>query len=231
MTKRNILLTPGPAPVPPEALRVMAEPIFHHRTPQYQKLFQEVSEDLKPVFRTKEPVYTFTGSGTLAMEAGVVNFLSPGDKVIVLEAGKFGERWRLIAEQYRLNVVSLKAAYGEVIPPDEIKKALQSNADTKAVFGTLCETSTGVLFDVKAIAALVAKTPAILVIDAISALAADPLEMDEWQVDVVVSGSQKALMCPPGLAFIAVSKKAWALIPNAKCNRFYADLRAYKKSL
>jgi aspartate aminotransferase-like enzyme len=230
-TNRNILLTPGPAPVPPESLRVMAEPIFHHRTPQYQKIFREVSENLKPVFRTAQPVYTFTGSGTLAMETSMINFLSPGDKIISIEAGKFGERWSSIAKQYQFNVVKLQAPYGEIVTPEQVAEALKQNPDVKAVYGTLCETSTAVLFDIKKIAEVVAKTPAIFVVDAISGLAADRLEMDAWQVDVVVSGSQKALMCPPGLAFLAVSEKAWKLNANAKCPRFYMDLARYKKSL
>ncbi len=231
MTKRNILLTPGPTPVPPEVLRVMAEPIFHHRTPRYRELFCEVSGDLKTVFRTAQTVYTFTGSGTLAMEACIVNFLSPRDKVITLEAGKFGERWSEITKEYQLNVVSIKVPYGETISPDEVGKVLKRHPDTKAVYGTLCETSTGVLLDVEAVAKLVAKTRAIFVVDAISGLAADRLEMDSWNVDIAVSGSQKGLMIPPGLAFLAASQKAWALNKSAKLPRYYVDLARYEKSL
>lgn len=231
MTKRNILLTPGPTPVPPEVLRVMAELIFHHRTPRYRELFREVSGDLKTVFRTAQTVYTFTGSGTLAMEASVANFLSPGDKVITLEAGKFGERWGEITKQYQLNTIQIKVPYGETISPDEVAKVLKLYPDAKAVYGILCETSTGVLLDIEAIANLVVKTRAIFVVDAISGLAADRLEMDAWNVDVVVSGSQKGLMIPPGLAFLAASPKAWALHKNAKLPRYYVDLARYEKSL
>ena len=231
MTKRNILLTPGPTPVLPEALRVMAEPIFHHRTPRYRELFCEVSGDLKTVFRTTQNVYTFTGSGTLAMEASIANFLSPGDKVITLEAGKFGERWTEISKRYQLNTISIKVPYGETISPDEVGKTLKLHPDTKAVYGTLCETSTGVLIDIEAIAKLVARTQAIFVVDAISGLAADRLEMDDWNVDVVVSGSQKGLMIPPGLAFLAASQKAWALNKSAKLPRYYTDLAQCEKSL
>ena len=231
MTKRNILLTPGPTPVPPKVLRVMAEPIFHHRTPRYRELFREVSEGLKHVFRTQEPVYTLTGSGTLAMEASVVNFLSPGDKVITLEAGKFGERWTEIAKRYQLNVVVLKVPYGEAIPADEVEKALKAHPDTKAVYGTLCETSTGVLLDIEAIARIISKTQAIFVVDAISGLAADRMEMDGWKIDIAVSGSQKGLMIPPGLAFVAASRKTWALNKSAKLPRYYVDLAQCEKSL
>ena len=231
MTKRNILLTPGPTPVPPEVLEVMSQPIFHHRTPRYRELFREVSEGLKQVFRTTQEVYTFTGSGTLAMEAGIANFLSEGDKAIVLEAGKFSERWREIANRYRLNVVSLKAPYGDVIDPSQVEATLKLHPDARAVYATLCETSTGVVFDIEPIAKIVARTQAIFVVDAISGLAADPLEMDAWKVDVVVSGSQKGLMIPPGLAFLAASEKAHSLMKSAKLPRFYADLALYEKAL
>lgn len=225
------MLTPGPTPVPPQVLQVMAEPIFHHRTPRYRKLFGEVSEGLKGIFRTAQSVYTFTGSGTLAMEASVVNFLSPGDKVIALEAGKFGERWGEIAARYQLNAVRIKVPYGETISPDEVGKALKQNPDAKAVFGTHCETSTGALLDIQAIAKAVSNTPAIFVVDAISALAADRLEMDVWGIDIVVSGSQKGLMIPPGLTFLAASEKAKVLNKTAKLPRYYVDLTQYEKSL
>lgn len=231
MVKRNILLTPGPTPVPPDVLRILAEPIFHHRTPKYRDIFKQVSEDLKKVFRTKENVYTFTGSGTLAMEASVVNFLSPGDQVLCLEAGKFGERWAEIAKAYNLNVVQIKVSYGEAIPPEQVEQTLKQNSNIRAVYGTHCETSTGVLIDVKKISEVVSKTKAIFVVDAISGLAADVLEMDGWKIDVVVSGSQKGLMIPPGLSFVAVSQKAWQLNKTAKLPRFYLDLAKCEKSL
>ncbi len=231
MSKRNILLTPGPTPVPPAVLKIMAEPIFHHRTPKYREVFKRVSEDLKKVFRTNENVYTFTGSGTLAMEASVVNFLSPQDKVICLEAGKFGERWAEIAKRYQLQVVQVKVPYGETISAELVEAALKQNPDAKAVYGTHCETSTGVLLDIKKIASVVSKTKAIFVVDAISSLGADVLEMDDWNLDIVVSGSQKGLMVPPGLSFIAASKKAWQLNKESKLPRYYLDLSKCEKSL
>ena len=190
-----------------------------------------MSTGLKTVFRTTQNVYTFTGSGTLAMEASMVNFLSQGDKVIVLEAGKFGERWTEIARRYQLNVTSLKVPYGETVPPGEVEKTLKLHPDTKAVYGTHCETSTGVLIDIEAIAKLVSKTQAIFVVDAISGLAADRLEMDDWKIDVVVSGSQKGLMIPPGLAFLAASEKAQAINKKAGLPRYYMDLAQCEKSL
>lgn len=231
MTKPNLLLTPGPTQVPSDVLQVMAEPIFHHRTPQYRALFKSVSEDLKVVFRTKHTVYTFTGSGTLAMEAAVVNFCSPGEQVLVLEAGKFGERWRSIAEFYGLQVIALKASYGDVVTPKEVAGALRTHPRVSAVYATLCETSTGALFDIEAMAQVVSRTKAILVVDAISGLAADRLEMDGWVVDVVVSGSQKGFMLPPGLSFLAASEKAKILSRHAKCPRFYVDLAKYDRAL
>lgn len=231
MIKHNILLTPGPTPVPPDVLQVLAEPIFHHRTPQYRDIFKHVSEDLKKVFRTKEKVYTFTGSGTLAMEASMANFLSPGDEILCLEAGKFGERWAEIAKAYNLDVVQIKVPYGEAISPEQVEQTLKQNPNIKAVYGTHCETSTGVLVDIKKISEIVSKTKSIFVVDAISGLAADVLEMDGWKIDVVVSGSQKGLMIPPGLSFVAVSQKAWQLNKIAKLPRYYLDLGKCEKSL
>lgn len=231
MEKRNILLTPGPTPVPPQALKVMAEPIFHHRTPQYRRIFGKVSEGLKQVFKTKNPVYTFTSSGTGAMEAGIVNFLSPGDTMIAAHAGKFGERWTQLGKAYGINVVEVKAPYGHPVDPAQIDQALKANPQAKAVYATLCETSTGVCHDIQTIAQIVSKTPAILVVDAISGLAAEALPQDEWKVDVVVSGSQKGLMLPPGLAFLSASEKAMALNKTAKCPRYYYDLKLYEKAI
>jgi aspartate aminotransferase-like enzyme len=165
------------------------------------------------------------------MEASVVNFLSTNDKIIVLEAGKFSERWREIGKRYALNVISIKVPYGEAHSLPRIEEALRCDPDAKAVYGTLCETSTGVLQDIEGTAKLVAKTNAIFVVDAISGLAADRLEMDQWKVDIVVSGSQKGLMIPPGLSFFAVSEKAKAIHKEAKLPRFYVDLAQYEKSL
>ncbi len=231
MTQRNILLTPGPTPVPPEALRILSQPIFHHRTPQYRKIFGKVSVMLKDVFLTQNDVYTFTSSGTGAMEASVVNFTSPGDTVIAAHAGKFGERWVELGKSYGLKIVEVKSAYGHATDPKAIETALNVNPQTSAVYFTHCETSTGVCHDVKSIAAVVAKSKAISVVDAISGLAADPLPQDKWNVDVVVSGSQKALMLPPGLAFMSVSAKAKSLNKSAKCPRYYNDLKLYETAL
>ena len=228
---RNILLTPGPIPVPESVRKIMAEPIIHHRTPQYRKIFQAVSERIKKVFLTRHPVYTITGSGTSAMEAAIVNFHSAGDEILVAENGKFSERFTELANAYHLKPTVIKVPYGETISAEQVDQALKQNPDAKAVYGTHCETSTGVLQEVEGTAKLVAKTNAIYIVDAISGLGADKLEMDQWKVDIVVSGSQKGLMIPPGLSFLAVSEKALAVHKNAKLPRFYIDLAQYQKSL
>ncbi len=229
--KKEYLLAPGPTPVPPEALAVMGKPIFHHRTGRYRKIFQEVSENLKTVFQTKNDVLTFSSSGTGAMEAAVVNLLSPGDTAIVVNGGKFGERWAGLCKAYGVKVLEIKVPYGQVVNPAEIAKLLKADAAVKAVYTTLCETSTGALFDIRAIADVVKNSAAVLVTDAISGLGADDLQTDRWGVDVVVSGSQKGLMIPPGLAFASVSAKAWALEEKSKLPKYYLSFKKAKKSL
>lgn len=231
MTKRNILLTPGPIPVPEEVRQVMAQPIIHHRTPQYRKIFERTSERIKKVFLTKNPVYTLTGSGTSGMEAAIVNFHSKGDEILVVEGGKFGERWIDLAKAFGLKATVLKVPYGEAIDPKEIEKALKANPNIKSVCTELCETSTAVLFDIQAIGKIVAKTNALLIVDAISGLGADRMETDNWNVDLAVSGSQKALMLPPGLAFVSVSEKAKARMKTADLPRFYLDFNLAEKAL
>lgn len=231
MFKKNYLLAPGPTPVPHQSLLKMAEPLIHHRTPQYRAIFKDVSEKLKMVCQTKNPVYTFSSSGTGAMEASMTNFLSAGDEIIVMTAGKWGERFTKIAKAFGLNAHVVSADYGRALKPELLEKALKEFPKTKAVYSTLCETSTGVVHDIEAFGKLVSKTEMILIVDTIAGLGADIFKADEWGVDVVISGSQKGLMLPPGLAFVSVSTKAWKLNETAKLPRFYFDLRAYKKSL
>jgi aspartate aminotransferase-like enzyme len=202
--KHNILLTPGPTPVPPEVLEVLAKPIIHHRTHEYRKIFKEVSEGLKEVFRTKNDVYTFTSSGTGAMEASMINFLSPEDTVLVLTGGKFGERFADIAQGHGITRDVLKVPYGDGFDPSELEKAL-AKKKYRAVYTTHLETSTGVVNDIQALGRVVAKTDALFAVDTISGLLADRLETDEWNVDLAISGSQKGLMVPPGLAFLSVN--------------------------
>jgi aspartate aminotransferase-like enzyme len=229
--KKNFLLTPGPTPLPPEVCEALARPIIHHRTPQFQAVLKEVSESLKLVFQTKNDVFILASSGTGAMEAAVVNLLSWGDKAIVIEGGKFGERWTELCEAYGIKPIVIKVEWGKALEPRLLKEYLSKEPAVKAVFGTLCETSTGVTFDIKELAQAVQETEAVLAVDAISGLGAIDLKMDEWGVDVVVSGSQKGFMLPPGLGFISISKKAWKLVEESKCPKYYFDLKVAAKAL
>ncbi|MCX7847188.1 MAG: alanine--glyoxylate aminotransferase family protein [bacterium] len=229
--RKEYLYTPGPVAVPPEVLLKLAEPMYHHRSKRFQTVFSEVNEKLKQVFRTKNDIITFTASGTGAMEAAVVNFLSPGDKVITINGGKFGERWVGLAKAYGLAQHEVKITWGTAPDPEEIGKLLAADSSIKAVYTQLVETSTGTLYDVQALGAVVAKTPAIFVVDAISGMGADDLPVDAWQVDVCVVGSQKALMIPPGLSFMSVSEKAWAMAEKATLPKYYFDARKARKLL
>ena len=228
--KKKYLFTPGPTTVPPECLLAMAQPIIHHRTPEYRKIFGEVREGLKYVFKTKSEVLTFACSGTGGMEASVSNFLSRGDKAVVVNGGKFGERFGEIAEAFGVEVVPVDVEWGSAVEPEVIGKKLTEDSEIKAVYTTLCETSTGVVNDIAEIGKIVAKSGAILVVDAISGLGAMELNTDEWHVDVVVSGSQKGLMIPPGLAFVSVSDKAWKLVETSKLPRYYFDFKKGRKA-
>lgn len=231
MAKRNLLLTPGPIPVPESVRQVMAEPIIHHRTPQYRKVFELASQRIKNVFMTEKTVYTITGSGTSAMEAAIVNFHKIGDEVLVVDGGKFGERWTELANAFGLKPQILKVPYGEAVNPADIEKALRANPKLRSVCVELCETSTAVLSDIKAIGHVVAQTDALLIVDAISGLGADRMETDKWRVDLGVAGSQKALMLPPGLGFLSVSDKARERMKTADIPRYYLDMRLYEKAL
>jgi len=229
MAKKTYLLTPGPTPVPEEISKAMAEPIIHHRTPQYRDVAKAVNRDLKKLFKTESNVLTFTSSGTGAMEASIVNTLSKGDKAIVVVGGKFGERFAEICKAYGVNVVLINVEWGRGPDAATVEKILKENPDAKALFMQLCETSTATVYDVKSIGSVVAKTDAILVVDAISGLGADEFNMDQWQVDIAIGGSQKAFMIPPGLSFCAVSKKAWGLIKQSTLPKYYYDFNKYEK--
>ena len=189
--RKNYLLTPGPTPLPPEVCVAMARPIIHHRTPQFQEILKEASQGLKYVYQTANDVFIISSSGTGAMEAAVMNLLSCGDFALVVHGGKFGERWTEIAKAYGIIVEIIDVQWGKAVNPEEVSKRLKANPGIKAVFTTLCETSTGVDNDIEKIAGIVKESPAVLVVDAISGLAAIDLKTDAWGVDVVVSGSQK----------------------------------------
>ena len=225
------LFTPGPVMVPEKVLLKMAEPIFHHRTPRYETLFAEINKKLKQLFLTDGDVITLASSGTGAMETAVVNILSAGDKALTVRSGKFGERWYEICEAYGIDVIALDVEWGRAVTPEQIKKALDDNPGVKAVFTTHSETSTGILTDLKGIGEVMKGHEAALVTDAVSGLGAHELRMDEWGIDVVVTGSQKTLMLPPGLGFVGVTGKAWDLIERSDLPKYYWDLKTYKKSL
>lgn len=224
------LLAPGPTEVPPQVLQAMARPVIHHRTPEFEALFEEVRRGLQWLFQTRQEVLILAASGTGAMEGAVVNACSPGDKVLVLKGGKFGERWAEICQTYGLTVIPVEIPYGKVADPAAVGEALRRQPGIAAVFATHSETSTGVLNDLEAIAAIVRKTPALLVVDAVTSLGVVDVPTDDWGVDVVVAASQKAIMLPPGLAFACLSERAWAAAGRARLPRYYFDFLTERKS-
>lgn len=223
------LMTPGPTPVPEETLLELAKPVFFHRSPEFKAAFAEVIEDLKYVFQTKNDVVAITASGTGGMEAAVSNCCPPGSKAIGLISGRWGERWKSICKAFGVELVAVTVPYGQSVAPFMLDKALADHPDAGAVFATLSETSTGARNDIKAFGAIVAKTPAVLIVDTISGLGVMECRTDEWNIDVNVTGSQKALMLPPGLAYLSVSAKAWKMIEaNKGVRSFYFDLKKYR---
>jgi aspartate aminotransferase-like enzyme len=228
---KEYLLSPGPTQVPPEVLLEMARPVFHHRTAEYRKLHEEVLEDLKGVFRTRNDVFISCSSGTGAMEASVSNVLGRGDKALVVRGGKFGERWAELCEAFGARPIIIDLEWGNAVDPEVVRKHLHDDPDIAAVYTTLCETSTGVVTDMQSIGAIVKETRALLVCDGISSVGAIPMETDEWAVDMLVVGSQKALMMPPGLAFLTVSPKAWERVDARKPTAYYFDLKRARKAM
>jgi aspartate aminotransferase-like enzyme len=225
--KKTRLLTPGPTPIYPKALQAMLGADIHHRTQDFRNVFLAVLADLKLVMGTANEVLVLVASGTGAMEASVTNCFSAGDRVIVCTAGKFGERWVEMTRAYGLDVVVLEAPYGKAVRADTLEKALDPGV--KGVFVQASETSTGAAHDVRAMGEAVKKTNAIFVVDAITGLGTMPLDIDAWGLDVVIGGSQKAFMVPPGLAFLSISPKAWAHMEAAKLPRYYFDLKRERK--
>lgn len=227
--KKFRLLAPGPTPVPPEVLLAMAQPVLHHRTPEFEALFAQARRGLQWLFQTRREVLILAASGTGAMEGAVVNACSPGDRVLVIRGGKFGERWAEICQAYGLSVIPVEVPYGKAVDPLDVAAALRKEPGIAAVFATHSETSTGVLHDLEAIAAIVRQTPALLVVDAITSLGVVDLPTDAWGVDVVVAGSQKAMMLPPGLAFACLSDLAWAAAERARLPRYYFNFLVERK--
>ena len=227
MSEKRYLLTPGPTPVPPEVLAAISQPVVHHRGPDFKPVYERSLARLREVFRTQSEVLLFASAGTGAMESAVANLCSPGERVLVVSAGHFGERWRAIASAYGAEVETLEYAWGEIPNAGDLAGRLQELGGAKAVFLTHSETSTGVVCDLQALAAVVNEHGGLSVVDAVSSLGAVPLETDVWSLDVVVSGSQKALMTPPGLAMVTVSERAWAARGDAP--RFYFDWERTRK--
>ena len=229
MKKR--LFTPGPTPVPESVMLRMAEPIIHHRNPEFREIFARVNVNLKYLFQTTQPVLTLTCSGTGGVEATFVSLFSPGDSIISVNGGKFGERWVKMPRTFGLNVTEIKVEWGKAVTADQIREALKAEPDAKAVYLTHSETSTGTATDVKKIAAVIREhSKALVCVDGITAIGAHEMRFDEWGIDVCVTGSQKGLMIPPGLAFVALSERAVAAMKHSTLPKFYFDLRKALKS-
>lgn len=226
------LMAPGPVQLAPEVREALGEPMIHHRTPQFQQILERVLKALPAVFCTRNPVMMQTSTGSGGMEAALVNTLSPGEEVLCIDSGKFGERWVKMATTFGLKVHLLKVPWGEAVSMTALETALRQHSGVRAVLTQACETSTATLHDVQKLARLVRTLApqALIMIDAITAIGATPLLMDEWDLDVVVAGSQKAFMIPTGLAFVALSERAWAANKNCSMPRFYFDLAKELKS-
>lgn len=228
---RKRLMTPGPTPVPEAALLAMARQVTHHRTSAFRALLAQALADLQYVLQTQNDVLLLTSSGTGAMEAAVVNLLPRGGKAIVLESGVFSRRWAQLCTRFGIEVVQHRVPWGQAVEAADVARLLAEHPDAVAVFGTLMESSTGVGHDIEAIGQVVAATPALWIVDGISGAGAMPCRTDRWHVDVLVVGSQKALMTPPGLAFLAVSEKAWRQMDRVEPQAFYFDLKLHRAKL
>jgi len=227
--EKKYLFSPGPTMLPPEVLLKMAEPIMHHREPEFEKIYAELREGMKYLFQTKNEVLIFTSSGTGAMEGAVSNLLSQGDKAIVVRGGKFGERWGELCKAYGIEFIPIDVEWGKAVDPKRIKELLESDPSIRAVYTQASETSTGVRHPIQAIADLVKRyEDKVIVVDAITGIGVFNIPTDAWELDVVISGSQKALMLPPGLSFATLSDKAWKLAEKSTLPKYYFD---FKKEL
>jgi aspartate aminotransferase-like enzyme len=226
------LLAPGPVPVPTQVLKAMGEKVLHHRTPEFVEILQQTWQQLSRFFATHQSVQIITGTGSAAMEAAVVNTLSPGDQALVVVSGKFGERWADICERYGVQTQRWNVPWGKTLDLHEFAAQLKAHPAIKVVFSQVCETSTATLHPVREMAEVMRKTrpEALFAVDAITGLGCLSLPMDEWGLDVVVGGSQKAFMIPTGLSFIALSERAWAAQALSRCTKYYFDLHAEKKA-
>jgi serine---pyruvate transaminase len=230
MAEKRYLFTPGPTPVPSEVLAALAEPMIHHRARDYRDIYERCLTRLRDVYRTQNDVLMFTTSGTGAFESAVANLTTPGDRQLVLSAGNFGERWAGMVKAFGAELVHVQLEWGETPEPDDLRAALAAAGDVRVVYLTHSETSTGVVCDIQALAAVAKEAGALVVVDAVSSLGAVPLETDGWELDVVVSGSQKALMCPPGLGFVSVSPAALEAAARSTAPRYVLDWERTRKA-
>jgi len=230
--KKTYLLAPGPTPVPETVNLEMAAPMVHHRTPQFSKIFAEAAENAKYLFQTQQDVLILASTGTGGMESCITNLFSPGDKVLVVNSGKFGERWGKISESYGLAPIWLNVEWGQAVDPAEVKAMLDKDRDIRAILVQASETSTTVSHPIEALSKLTRdRDDILLVVDGITGVGVFPLPMDEWGIDAMVTGSQKALELPPGLALVALSEKAWKFADQSQCPHFYFDLKKERKNL
>jgi aspartate aminotransferase-like enzyme len=221
---KQLLLAPGPTPVPARVRLAMAQPMFHHRTPQFSALFAEVREGLRQLYQTEEDVLVLASSGTGAMEAAVANCFNAGDEVVVVNGGKFGERWLKLASTFGLKPIEVRIEWGRAVRPDQVAQALDEHPKARGVLMQGSETSTSAVHPIEPVAAVTRDRDALLVVDGITAVGVYDIPMDRWGVDVLITGSQKALMLPPGLAMIALSKRAWGRVEKTTQPRYYFDL-------
>ncbi len=229
---KHYLLAPGPTPVPSEVLLSMAKPMIHHRAPDFAPILDSAKKGLQWLFQTKNDVLILCSTGTGGMVGSVNNFFNPGDKVLVVNGGKFGERWTKISQAYGLIVEEIVVEWGYSVKPEQVEEALKNDPSIKAVMVQATETSTGVQHDVEGVAKVVKNYPNTLcLVDAISALVAHNLKTDEWGIDILIGGSQKGLMLPPGLAFVSISDKAWKMNETSKMPRFYFNFRKERENL
>ncbi|MEO0076788.1 MAG: alanine--glyoxylate aminotransferase family protein [candidate division WOR-3 bacterium] len=227
--KPYLLYTPGPTEVPDFILKEISRPLVYHREERFSELYQAIIKELKKIFLTDGKIFIFTASGTGAMEAAVSNLIARGDKALVVSCGKFGERWRELLIRYNAFVRNLTAPYGETVVPEELERRLKTDDTIRYVFTTLTETSTGALADIKTYGKICHDLNRILIVDAVAGLGADEFKMDEFNVAVAVSASQKALFCPPGLSFLACNNQVWEIIKNNRSPRYYFDLSLYQR--
>ncbi len=225
-----ILLAPGPVQLHPEVQKILAQPMIHHRTPEFDEILKRVLLNLKFLFQTENPVFLHTSTGSGGMESLLVNLLSDGDEVLTIVSGKFGERWADMAEAFGAKTHRLKVEWGHAVSVSEVADILAQNKNIKLVLTQACETSTATAHDIKALGAMIAKTETLFLVDGITAVGAYEIKMDDWAIDGLVAGSQKAVMLPTGLSFVALSEKAWKVAEKSTCARFYFDLRKELKA-